>query len=158
MTYYQMKCTENEWKEKLSSYLQGNTTGFTWSVVTINADRGKQIASTWLCTQNSKPFNLLNRSYYCLQERRWCSLPATYGNIFLDACFYFYQLQLRVDVCMCVFSFSKASAGWGIFLKTNIHTCSSDRILTTETMWYNPSDFWILQFHNVKADLYSDLT
>lgn len=105
ITYYQMKCTENEWKEKMSSYLQGNTTGFMSSVVTINTDWGKQIAPD--CVQNSRPFNLLNRSYYCLQERRWCSLPAIYGNIFLDVCFYFYNYSLGLTcVCVC-FLFQK---------------------------------------------------
>ena len=131
-------------RKKMSSYLQSNTTGFKWSVVTINADRGRQIAPIWLCIQNSRPFSLLNISYYCLQWRRWCSLPATYGNLFLDICFYFYWFQPMFG-CVCGCVFSKASAGWRIFLKTNAHTCSTDHILTTVTMSYNPSGFWILQ-------------
>lgn len=48
MTYYQMKRTENERKEKMASYLQGNTTGFMSSVVTINTDWGKQIAPNYV--------------------------------------------------------------------------------------------------------------
>lgn len=71
-------------------------------------------------------------------------MPATYRNRFLGIWFYFNQLQLRIgSVYVCVL-FQKLEQ-LGAFLKTNTHTYSTDHILTTVTMSYNPSGFWILQ-------------
>lgn len=130
--------------------------GFTSSVVPINADRDRQIAPIWLCMQNSRPFNVLNISYYCLQWRRWCSLPATYRNRFLGIWFYLNQLQLRIgSVYVCVL-FQKLEQ-LGIFAKTNTHTYSADHILTTVTMSYNPSGFWILQSFITLKQIYNHI-